>query len=100
MPYSVFVGVALAIHIFTNIDMFIKKDNVVAIKQFRLFLISIALFYTTDLLWGIFDESKLRIPLYVDTVIYFIMMGATIFFWTGFVIRYLEGNKLFSNILK
>ena len=100
MPYSVFVGVALAIHIFTNIDMFIKKDNVVAIKQFRLFLISIALFYTTDLLWGIFDESKLRTPLYVDSVIYFIMMGATIFFWTGFVIRYLEGNKLFSNILK
>lgn len=100
MPYSVFVIVALAIHILINIDMFIKKDNIVAIKSYRLFLISIALFYVTDILWGIFDDNKMRTAIYVDTTIYFVMMGLTIFFWTNFVIKYLEGNKILSNTLK
>ena len=100
MPYSAFVIVALAIHILTNIDMFVKKDNIVAVKQFRVFVIVIALFYVTDILWGIFESNKLSVPLYVDTIIYFVMMGATVLSWTMFVTKYLEGNKVFSEIIK
>ena len=100
MPYSVFVGVALTIHILTNIDMFTKKDHIAAIHSYRMFLISIAFFYLTDILWGVFESLKWSVPLYIDTFIYFISMGATIMFWTLFVIHYLKGNKIFSNILK
>ena len=100
MPYSAFVIVALVIHILTNIDMFVKKDNIVAVKQFRVFVIVIALFYITDILWGIFESNKLSVPLYVDTIIYFIMMGAIVLSWTMFVTKYLEGNKVFSEIIK
>ena len=100
MPYSVFVGVALTIHILTNIDMFTKKDHIAAIHSYRMFLISIAFFYLTDILWGVFESLKWSVPLYIDTFIYFISMGATIMFWTLFVIHYLKGDKIFSNILK
>ncbi len=100
MPYSVFVGVALAIHILISIDMFIKKDNIPAIKYYRWFLISVGVFYLTDFLWGIFDDNKLAFALYVDTFIYFVMMGLTIFAWTSFVVRYLETNRVFSIIFR
>ena len=100
MPYSVFVAVALAIHIFINVMMFVKNDNMVAIKSYRLFLISIALFYVSDILWGVFEANKWANALYVDTFIYFILMGSTVLFWTGFVIRFLEGNRVFSQIVR
>lgn len=100
MPYSVFVIVALIIHVLINIDMFVKKDNVVGIKHYRIFLIVICLFYIDDILWGIFEANKWRWALYIDTIIYFILMGGTILFWTRFVVKYLEGNKVYSNILK
>lgn len=99
MPYQVFVAVALVIHVLTNIDMFTKKEHIAAIKPYRLFLISIAAFYAVDILWGIFDEYKLATALYIDTLVYFILMGLTIMFWTYFVIRYLEGNRIFNRIL-
>ena len=100
MPYSVFVGVALAIHILISIDMFIKKDNVPAIKYYRWFLISVGVFYITDLLWGILESNHLGFALYVDTFIYFVLMGLTIFAWTAFVVKYLETPKLFSIIFR
>ena len=100
MPYSVFVIVALTIHVLINIVTFIKKDNVVANKQYRMFMVAIAAFYLTDILWGIFESSKNSAALYIDTIIYFLMMGATIWFWTNFIVNFLEGNKAFSLVLR
>ena len=100
MPYSVFVFVALAIHVLINIDMFVKKDNINAIKEYRFFAIVIAIFYLTDALWGVFEENKMALALYADTFVYFVMMGATIFFWTNFVVKYVEDGKIFSQIIR
>ena len=101
MNYSIFSIVALVIHVLINFDMFAKVNNdMPAIKQYRFFAVSIAVFYTTDLLWGVFDNNSLRLATYIDTFIYFVAMGATIFFWTVFIVNYLEGHKLFAKILK
>ncbi len=100
MPYYLLSAVALTIHILINVDMFLKKDNIPYIKQYRFFLISIMVFYITDILWGLFDTFKLITPLYVDTFIYFLAVGATIFFWTIFVIRYLSSKKIYIVIMK
>ena len=100
MPYSVFVGVALTIHILISVDMFIKKDNVPAIKSYRWFLASIALFYVSDLLWGIFVDNKIALGTYIDTFFYFVLMGLTILSWTWFVVKYLEPNKIFSIVFR
>ena len=99
MPYYLFSTVALFIHILMNVEMFTKRDNVPYIKHYRAFLISIMVFYISDILWGVFDATK-NIPLlYIDTVFYFLAMGATIFFWTIFVIKYLAGKKIYSIIM-
>ena len=100
MDYSILSIVALVIHILINFDMFTKINNdMPAIKSYRFFAISIAVFYITDILWGIFDTNAMRVALYTDTFVYFIAMGATIFFWTEFVVRYLEGQKIFTRTL-
>lgn len=100
MPYWVFVAVALAIHALVNFMVFVKRDNSPASKWYRLFLISIALFYIVDVLWGVFDANKWSVALYVDTFVYFVLMGATILLWTSFVTRYLNGKKAFSLAVK
>lgn len=100
MPYWVFVAVALAIHVLVNFMVFVKRDNSPAMKWYRLFLISIALFYIVDVLWGVFDANKWGVALYVDTFVYFVLMGATILLWTSFVTRYLNGKKAFSLAVK
>ena len=54
----------------------------------------------TDILWGVFDEHKLALPLYIDTFIYFVAMVSTIFFWTRYVVKYFEGGKRFSFVIQ
>lgn len=100
MPYSIFSVVALSIHILINVEMFTKKDTVPYIKQYRMFLLSIAAFYITDIFWGIFDYFKIYSALYTDTIFYFLTMGLTIFLWTIFVIRYLSSKRIYLILMK
>ena len=100
MPYIAFVIICLGIHILTNIDMFVKKDNIPAIKAYRAFVIAVGVYYLSDILWGIFESNKLSTALYFDTIVYFFLLGLTIFLWTDFVVRFLEGDKRFATALK
>ena len=95
MQYWLFVVVCLVIHIVINIDIFRKKPtvNLPAIKAYRVFVISILLYFIIDFLWGVFEEQKLAIPLYIDTTIYFILMGFTILAWAHYIAKYLQGRK-------
>ena len=95
MKYSFFVIVCLTIHAIVNIDIFRKKPTVYlpAIRPYRVFVVSIAAFFITDLLWGVFDENHLAIALYADTFIFFLAMGFTILSWTRYVISYLGKDK-------
>ena len=94
MQYWLFVVVCLVIHIVINIDIFRKKPtvNLPAIKAYRVFVISILIYFIIDFLWGIFEEHKLAIPLYIDTTIYFIAMGFTILAWAHYIAKYLQGR--------
>ena len=97
MPYFVLSTVALAIHIIINISMFYKRNTTPAMVKYRAFLLVVAVFYVTDIFWGVFYENKMTIPLYVDTVLYFVGMGLTVFTWSIFVINYLQWkNKTFQ----
>ena len=100
MQYSVFVIVCLIIHAVVNLDIFRKKATISlpAIKSYRVFVASVALYFLVDLLWGVFEENKLAIALYVDTSIYFIIMGFTILAWTRYIIQFLEGKGVFQKI--
>ncbi len=100
MPYYIFSIVAILIHIIINFETFLKKDSASSITSYRAFLISVLLFYITDILWGVFYEMKLYVPLVIDTYLYFVFMGNTVFCWTLFIIKYVTGRTITSNLLK
>lgn len=101
MKYSLFVIVCLIIHFIINFDTFRKKPtiNLPAIKAYRIFVASVALYFLVDLLWGVFEENKLPIALYIDTTIYFAIMGFTILTWSSYVVKFLERKGLDGKII-
>ena len=100
MPYSTIAVVALLIHFLINFDSFRKRDGIMAIKSYRIFVIVIAVFYASDILWGIFETNKLGLALTIDTNVYFVSVALTVFFWIRFVVDYLETDQVFGKILK
>ena len=103
MSYTTFTVLALIIHFIISFDIFRSKvvnDRLPAVKPYKFFLISIAVFYVTDILWGVFDQYHLATALYIDTVFYFVMMGATILFWTRYIVRLLEKRKSLVRIFE
>lgn len=101
MKYSAFVIVCIIIHAVVNLDVFRKKSKnaIPALRPFRVFVGSVGVFFLVDLLWGIFEENKLSMALYVDTVFYFIIMGFTILAWTRYVVDYLENKGIFRKVI-
>jgi len=101
MPYSIFVIVCLVLYAIINADIFRRRPtvNLPALKSYRIFVVSIALYFLVDLLWGIFEENKLPVALYTITTIYFVVMGFTILAWANYVAIYLGGNKWFRRIM-
>ena len=102
MPYYVFIILAIAIHLVINFDTLRRKrsESLYGLRAFKLFLTAILFFYITDLLWGVFDELKLAVPLYIDTVLYFIFMASTLYLWARFEVRFTQSNKSVSLLVE
>lgn len=95
MPYSAFIALAIVIHLIINFDTLRSKrsESIYALRPFKVFLTAIFFIYITDLLWDIFSDNHLAIPLYVDMVCYFICMGATVYCWARFQVRFLDAKR-------
>ena len=97
MSYSLVGIVSLLILLITHFEIFLNRENIVkipAIKEYRLFIIIIALYYITDILWGIFDYVQWKDASYGVTVTYFLWMSLSVFAWVRYVVRYLEQRKI------
>ena len=57
-------------------------------------------FYVTDVLWGVLYENELITLTYIDTVVYFVAMALSIFFWSHYVSSYLHLKDRASKMLK
>ena len=81
MPYWAFIALAIAIHLIINFDTLKRPQSkaIYSLRPYKVFLTALLIFFITDLLWGIFDEHKMALALYIDTVFYFIFMGLTVF---------------------
>ena len=77
-----------------------KKEQPQVWFSYRLFIISIMIFYIADILWGLFYTFKIRPLMYLDTNLFFITMMLSIFLWTRYVTAYLNDNNIFSKLLK
>ena len=103
MAYSLIPIVALIIGAIINWDVFLnKKYQVMNRDIFRAYKVVVVcnfVFFTADVLWGIFDSLPNKIPGTIDTSVFFVAMafGATV--WLRFTAKYLEENKIISNIV-
>ena len=102
MAYSSIAILALLVHIIINFDVLKKKDKNFSKylnKSYRLFLYSVMLNYIMDAMWGLLYEAKLVKLVYLDTFFYFAAMTLAVFFWTRYVIEYLNESNIFIKIL-
>ncbi|MCR5435584.1 MAG: diguanylate cyclase [Treponema sp.] len=100
MTYSLIAILAIVIHCIVNFDIFTirRETKLSAKKNYRLFLYSVIVFYLFDALWGVFYELKLSTALYINTTVFFVVMGLSVLMWTGFAVHYLENNNKISTV--
>lgn len=102
MLYSVVSILALIINLIINRDRF-KNDKIQtngqdpsqrADRRYFLFLIASSLYFISDIAWGILyehHESDALFPfLYLDCVLYFLLMFLTMLTWMRYIVAYLD----------
>jgi len=102
MAYSTVAILALLVHLIINFDILkIHKNNDAQFehKYYRRFLYGVMAYYITDSLWGLLYDAKLITAVYIDTVIYYIAMAASVYLWTRYVIDYLNEKNVFITLL-
>ena len=102
MNYSSASLLALLVHLIIHFRVIrnthYRKEQPSA-KAYRWMILSIGAFYVFDALWGVLYEAQLTQAVAFDTMLYFLAMGATMFFWSQFVVRYLGENNRFVKAL-
>lgn len=102
MFYSGFAILALIMHIIINYDFVLRKEsrsNGIQNRYFFRYLNSLFVFYIADIMWGFLYELKSVIPVYIDTTMFFLFMGLSVFEWTRFVIYYLDNDSYVHKVL-
>ena len=93
MTYSSTAILALLVHCIINNDAIRNRhyrNTTPAGRAYRLLMLSVAAFYISDAFWGILYEAHMMTAVFVDTVLYFAAMAATLFLWTRYVVNYLQ----------
>lgn len=98
---SVGLLAALVLLIINQGILFQRKDRQINRTRilYRNFLYSVLAYYFTDILWGILDSHHLIRLLFIDTTAYYLAMAFGVFFWTRYVIAYLDGKGFFAKLL-
>ena len=76
--YSSISGIVLVVHLIINWRQMFQRPQVksdATSVEFRRFLICLLLFFVLDILWGIFAALKWPHILYVDTILFFLLMA-------------------------
>ena len=102
MYYASFGALALVLHIIINFEVLKKpKDRELSLTahRYRLFLLSLLVYYVSDIIWGILYEKGLLLLVYADTMVYFASMAVSVLLWSRYVVAYLNQKSAFSRIL-
>lgn len=102
MFYSSFGALALVLHLIINYDILIKrkKDTLSpSAVLYRQYLLSITVYYISDLMWGLLNDSHITPLVYADTFIYFLAMAASVLLWTRYLIAYIDRDGAKSRLL-
>ena len=101
--YSIVSGIALCVHLIINWHQLVNRQNAKAhfgAVDFKHFTVCLAIYFVTDVLWGVFAALKWPIALYADTFMFFVAMALSVLTWTSFAATYLElDNKARAYLL-
>ena len=102
MYYSSVGLLAALVLVIINQDVLLQRKDRQSNRTMRLyrnFLFSVLAYYITDILWGILDDHHLIRLLFIDTTAYYLAMAFGVFFWTQYVIAYLDGKGFLAKLL-
>ena len=102
MTYSSTAILAFFVHCIVNYDALRNRhyrNTTPAGKSYRLLMLSVAAFYVFDAFWGVLYDAHLITLVFIDTVLYFIAMAATVFHVTRYAYYYLRGQNVSIRIL-
>ena len=103
MNYSSIPFLALAIHCIVNhtvIKNVHYRKNTRSGRSFRGLILSMIAFFASDCLWGLLYDADITGPVYVDTVVYSVLMMGTVFHWTRFVSLYFRDRGMDCSLLQ
>ena len=102
MLYSSGSLLALIILLIINHDVLLKKagsEIIPARRSYRAFLAAVALYYVTDILWGLLYDAGLTFACYVDTCVYFVAMAFSALLWARYAVAYTGSRDRYGRIL-
>ncbi|MCR5325060.1 MAG: diguanylate cyclase [Lachnospiraceae bacterium] len=102
MYYSAIGVLAVLILLIENQDILLNRKGAFSKpswRVYRCFLFTVLVYYITDILWGAIEARKMAKLLFADTSIYFIAMATGVYFWTKYVVTYLDEKNGFGRFL-
>ena len=102
MYYASIGALALIIHITINFEALKNRQRHrtrISQTRYRHFLYVVTLFYLSDILWGFFVDQEWIGAAYVDTMVFFLSMVASVLLWTRFVVAFIENKGRFGFLL-
>ena len=96
MYYSLIGILAIVIQLIINHDMLWRCSEhtvVPARREYRDYIFGMLVFCVTDMLWGFFNECRLALPLYADTVMFFLTMTLGFLLWTRYIVVYMNDKN-------
>ena len=102
MYYSIIGILALLILLVENRETLFRSNRYNAQPShvtYRNFLLTVAVYYVLDIVWGVFEHFKMARLLFIDTSFYFMAMAIGVLFWTQYTVTYLEKKNAFAKFL-
>ena len=91
--YSSIAAIALSVHLIINWRQLVgwrKDKSRLGARECSRFLFCLAVFFVSDILWGVFSGLKLQRLLFADTTLFFLMMVLSAYAWMRYIVVYLE----------
>ena len=102
MTYTSAGLLAIIVHLIINFHVirntFYKRNTDVG-DSYRRLVLSMMAFFVFDAFWGVLYEARLITLVFIDTVLYFIAMAATVFLLTRYAVCYLRVQGIRIRVL-
>jgi diguanylate cyclase (GGDEF)-like protein len=102
MNYSSIGVISLSLLLILNHKFFAKSESdsaSTAYLRYKNYLFSVTGFVAVDILWGILSTFGPAILLYIDTILFFIIMTFSVLLWVHYVVSYLDPRNRFGRAL-